>query len=95
MQSTEVKNLYFYLMPKFKPVILIGSIGMLLISGCDQPANKEIVKEITVEKDAHFSMPEIPNSMTFCDQEIDLTTFGAKERLDKELLVNTFMCRLP
>ncbi len=77
-------------MPKFKPVILIGSVGMLLISGCNQPEEKEVVKEITVEEDTHFVMPEIPNAMSFCDQEIDLTVFGAKERLDKELLVNTF-----
>lgn len=63
---------------------------MLLISGCNQPENKEIVKEVTIEKEAHFSMPEIPTSMTFCAQEIDLTTFDVKERMDKELLSNTF-----
>lgn len=43
-----------------------------------------------MEKAAHFSMPEIPGSMTFCNQKIDLTHFDAKERLDKELLTNTF-----
>jgi len=70
--------------------MLIGGVGMLLISGCNQPETKEVVKEVKVEKETRFSMPEIPNSMVFCEQEIDLTKFDTKERLDKELLVNTF-----
>lgn len=35
-------------------------------------------------------MPELPNKVEFCGQEFDMTHFDAKERLDKELLVNTF-----
>ena len=77
-------------MPNLKPFILLGGVLMLLITGCNQPEKKEVVKEVTIEKESHFTLPDIPNSMTFCDQEIDLTTFGAKERLDKELLTNTF-----
>ncbi len=77
-------------MPKFKPVVLLAGAMALFSAGCNQEEKKEIVKEVTVEKEAHFSMPEIPSSMTFCDQKIDLTSFDAKERLDKELLTNTF-----
>lgn len=35
-------------------------------------------------------MPEIPESMTFCGEVIDLRHFDAQERIDKELLVNTY-----
>lgn len=77
-------------MPKFKPAVLLAGAMALLSTGCNQAENKEVVKEVTVEKEAHFSMPVIPSSMKFCEQKIDLTEFDAKERLDKELLTNTF-----
>lgn len=42
------------------------------------------------ETKAHFKMPEIPERVSFCGQIIDLTSIDAKERLDRELLVNTY-----
>lgn len=77
-------------MPNYKPVVLLTGFLALFSAGCNQAEKKEIIKEVTVEKDTHFSMPSIPNSMKFCGQEIDLTKFDRKERLDKELLTNTF-----
>ncbi|XOV66925.1 MAG: lytic transglycosylase domain-containing protein [Fluviicola sp.] len=77
-------------MPKFKTMVLLAGAITFVLTGCNQKKEKEIVKEVKVEKESHFSMPEIPNSMTFCDQKIDFTSFDAKERLDKELLTNTF-----
>ena len=77
-------------MPKFKPVVLLAGVITLIAAGCNQEEKKEVVEEVKVEKEVHFSMPEIPSSMTFCDQKIDLTKLDAKERLDKELLTNTF-----
>ncbi|MCR9171692.1 MAG: lytic transglycosylase domain-containing protein [bacterium] len=77
-------------MPKFNVFVLFAGAMTLISIGCNQTEKKEIVKEVKVEKEGHFTMPEIPNSMTFCEQEIDLTGFDAKERLDKELLTNTF-----
>lgn len=62
----------------------------MLILGCEQNKKEEKVQEVEIEKESHFSMPVIPDKMTFCNQQIDLTVFEAKERLDKELLVNTF-----
>lgn len=77
-------------MPEFKAVILLGGAVAFLFTGCNQGEKTSIVKETKVEQEERFSMPEIPDTMTFCEQEIDLTEFDAKERLDKELLTNTF-----
>lgn len=77
-------------MPKLKLGIPLGSLLLLLVAACNQKGESKVEKEIIVEKQARFSMPDIPDAMTFCGQEIDLTKFDAKERLDKELLTNTF-----
>ena len=37
-----------------------------------------------------FSLPELPSEVEFCGQKITLDNFDIKERLDKELIVNTF-----
>jgi len=77
-------------MPKFNLFVLLAGAVVLVSTGCNQAEKKEVVKEVSIEKEAHFKMPEIPDKMSFCDQEIDMTVFDAKERLDKELLTNTF-----
>lgn len=38
----------------------------------------------------NFKLPPIPQEMTFCGETIDLTDIDVRERLDRELLVNTF-----
>lgn len=77
-------------MPKFKSFVLLAGAIVLVSAGCNQAEKTEVVKEVSIEKEAHFKMPDMPDEMTFCDQKIDLTVFDAKERLDKELLTNTF-----
>jgi len=77
-------------MPKINVFFLLGLGAALLLSGCNEQAKTKVVKETKVEKQERFTMPEIPDAMMFCDQKIDLAEFDAKERLDKELLTNTF-----
>lgn len=38
-----------------------------------------------------YSSPEVPNSIEFCGQVIDLTRFDRHERMDRELLAFTYM----
>lgn len=74
-----------------KRILLLGTGLTVLLSSCnDQKPKKEIIKEVKIDRTGHYTMPEIPKSMSFCDQTIDLTVFDSKERLDKELLVNTY-----
>jgi hypothetical protein len=71
-------------------VLVVFSVLVFLVSfGCGEnhDSSKTVVK---VQESQVFSMPEIPDVITFCDQQIDLTHFDAKERLDRELLSNTF-----
>ena len=77
-------------MPKMKLGIPLGAVLLVLVAACNQKGDTKVEKEVTIEKQVRFSMPDIPDTMTFCGQEIDLTKFDAKERLDKELLTNTF-----
>ncbi len=68
--------------------VLVVSVA---VAACTQVKEKNTkVQSPKVVTAAHFQMPEIPNTMDFCGQTIDLTVFDAKERLDKELLVNTY-----
>lgn len=76
-----------------KPIYLSGVLFFTLLA-CNQPAEKETKTPEKVEQSPapaeHFVMPEIPDHVTFCEQPFDLTHFDAKERLDRELLANTF-----
>lgn len=78
-------------MLKMKRIILLGIVFSVVLSSCNEQTTKvQKIKEVKVEQAGHFKMPEIPKSMLFCNQPIDLTVFDSKERLDKELLVNTY-----
>ena len=38
-----------------------------------------------------YSTPKVPNSVTFCDKNIDLTRFDRHERMDREMLAFAYM----
>jgi hypothetical protein len=64
-------------------------LSILFITSCNQEQKvDEEQKEIEVADD--FIMPPLPEEVTFADQEIKLDNFDLRERLDKELIVNTF-----
>jgi len=67
------------------------ALTALLVSCNQAPTKTEpTVVQAVPDTAEHFKMPEIPDTVSFCGQRIDLTTFDAKERLDRELLVNTY-----
>lgn len=39
----------------------------------------------------HYSCIEVPKSIVFCDETIDLTRYDRRERMDRELLAFTYM----
>ena len=74
-----------------KPVYLIYFVVFSVLAACSgQKQPKEVIKETKVIEGSHFNMPEIPETMSFCGEKINLRYFDAQERIDKELLVNTF-----
>lgn len=44
-----------------------------------------------VSSSAVYSCIEIPKSITFCDENIDLTRYDRRERMDRELMAFTYM----
>lgn len=68
------------------------SIFICAISCTDQKSEpksqREPVKSIDIERP--FKLPAIPSEMNFCGEIIDLTDIDLRERLDRELLINTY-----
>ena len=61
----------------------------LFFFSCNTNNQKEVVKVIE-KSEMGFVLPELPDKMTFCDQTIYLKDEDIKEKLDRELLVNTY-----
>ena len=47
-------------------------------------------KEVQVCNHSDFQLPELPHSVSFCGKEYILDNFEIRERLDKEIIVNTY-----
>lgn len=64
--------------------VLVGSYS------CEESKNE--VKTVQVQEGIieKFEMPILPEKVLFCGKEIAIDNFDMKERLDKELLVNTY-----
>lgn len=73
-----MKTIYF---------IHLGIISLLLCtSSCTSTASAQ-----KTETSTPYSCIEIPKSITFCDETIDLTRYDRRERMDRELLAFTYM----
>lgn len=83
-------------------MVLIGKLlvaSLMTFSVCNnQVSSKETIEQSIVttheqEEPARFtySSPQVPEKMTFCGKEIDLTRFDRYERMDRELLAFTYM----
>lgn len=68
----------------FFPVMLIGAYSC---NTSEEPGVRTIAEELDSKK---FEMPPLPDTVFFCGKEIMINNFDLKERLDKELLVNTY-----
>lgn len=62
----------------------------LVLFGCSEefPTSSNELK--SEESHDEFIMPQLPKSVNFCGKDIKMDNFDIQERLDKELVVNTF-----
>lgn len=68
----------------FSIVLLLGSYS------CVDPVNEPETLQIKDTSSEKFEMPALPEKVHFCGKEIAIDNFDLRERLDKELLVNTY-----
>ncbi len=65
----------------------------ILLFSCENSTviqqKKQAVSETFVEQEP-FTLPPLPKSMQFCGQSISFDNFDVKERLDREIIVNTY-----
>lgn len=62
----------------------------LSLFSCEEHGEAEVNKQSIQEVDSDFKMPPLPKEIAFADQKIRFDNFDVQERLDKELIVNTF-----
>lgn len=76
-------------MPKLTHVFYTISLAGIVAS-CQNPEPKTPVQETKTIQNTHFVLPKIPDTVDFAGKAYVLEGFDAKERLDRELLVNTY-----
>ena len=65
--------------------------SLIFAVSCSSPKEGEIEQEFaSIERSESFLMPNLPTEMRFGGQKIKIDNFDIQERLDKELIVNTF-----
>ncbi|MEJ6600694.1 MAG: lytic transglycosylase domain-containing protein [Crocinitomicaceae bacterium] len=77
-------------MPKISPLIFFISALFFAVSCSSPKEEKPEPKVVNTKSDESFSMPDLPTEMEFGGQKIKIDNFDIQERLDKELIVNTF-----
>jgi hypothetical protein len=72
--------------------LFFAILFIAVLISCESPNSKRIDTSNKVVKlsDRHFVLPELPETIKFCGNVIDLTDFDVKERLDKEIIINTY-----
>tara|TARA_R110002072_G_scaffold282761_3_gene445970 strand:+ start:44616 stop:45521 length:906 start_codon:yes stop_codon:yes gene_type:complete len=77
---------------KFHYKLIASAIIILQFSSCssqNEKATSQRISDVEVKAD-HFEMPPIPDSISFCGVTVRIDNFDLKERLDRELIVNTY-----
>ena len=76
---------------KNKIPFLFLLIGLIACKTEQVPEEKQPVIHHEVQSGrTGIVIPEIPAELSFCGEKIDLNDFDIRERLDKELIVNTY-----
>ncbi len=65
-------------------------ISIFLLCSCGEESHPEKKLQVLKTEVQDFVLPPLPDTVYFCGEEIVLSSFDLKERLDKELIVNTF-----
>lgn len=55
------------------------------------PFDASIIQAATVGDDVEYTCVEVPRTMVFCGETVDLSRFDRRERMDRELLAFSFM----
>lgn len=81
---------YFIYQSNIKRVIYFCFIFLLLNSCTQENSIITKVKNLPVTTPVHFTLPKLPNKITFCNENILLTDEDVREKLDREILVNAY-----
>lgn len=73
-----------------KQVCLLLALLFMLTSCFDSKSEKKIREDKIAEAPENFKIPPLPDHVTFCGENFLLSNFDIRERLDKELIVNTY-----
>ncbi|MFB1003056.1 MAG: lytic transglycosylase domain-containing protein [Bacteroidia bacterium] len=68
-------------------VLTVITVGLLSISSKDTEKEDQAIK---MEKGLQVYPVPIPSNLSFAEESVPLNKYGIKERLDRELLVNTY-----
>ena len=69
--------------------LFFGFISLCFFS-CTDNKNEIIINKPKKESQLLFTLPPLPTKINFCNQKIVLTDEDVREKLDRELLVNTY-----
>lgn len=73
------------------PMVLIGSVVLFSSSQTeDSIAQKQLAQMNSFQDDYHIAMPPIPAELTFCGERVPMDEWEVKERLEREVLSNTY-----
>ena len=74
-------------------ITLISGVLIVFVSlvySCSNQEKYKVISERDESFNGHFVMPELPSEMEVCGEKIKLTDLDVRERLERELIVNTF-----
>lgn len=71
-------------------LLLGGSIGLHLLTYSTFVANNDLDHQRIFNEGYKVFSLTLPNELTFCDEKVPLERLDVRERLDRELLVNTY-----
>ena len=76
---------------RFLPIIFLGTTCFLKACTTDTNPKETPVEQVEEKEETKkIPLPPLPKSVIFCGQEFQLDNFDVRERLDKEIIVNTF-----
>jgi hypothetical protein len=70
--------------------LLVAIVVLLGISAIDNIPDNAAISREAFSENYHIYQPPIPDSIFFAGEKVPLDVFHVKERLDRELLVNTY-----
>lgn len=70
--------------------LTLSILIILLFTACNQTVKKETSQTVIKNVSGHHILPNLPKTLVFCGQTLNFEDDDIRERLDKELLVNTY-----